>query len=211
MVDIETLYNANDNINARTRELKVQKEEIDGQIEEIRLSLELALRNTDTNSEALKNAKEELAVALLEKQDNDKEIEQLLYSNLDIIRSVQGQGNYNFDATKITQIVGFNIENLDFTNIYPLNHINTGEESCSADVIFYGIGKIQAVAPGQITIVNSAGDSNVLHTPDCSINMATQEDYTPKQGDAICWKGHRVAGRWVISESIVIPARVPAN
>lgn len=36
--------------------------------------------------------------------------------------------------------------------------------------------------------------------------MATQDNYTPKDGDAICWKGHRVDGKWVIGESIIIPS-----
>jgi len=36
--------------------------------------------------------------------------------------------------------------------------------------------------------------------------MATQSGYDPKEGDAICWKGYQKDGKWIISESLFLPA-----
>lgn len=66
-------------------------------------------------------------------------------NNLDIIRSVQGLGDYKFDIERLTNIIGFDAASLDFTNIFQANHDNIGDEPCIGDVAFYGLGQIKGV------------------------------------------------------------------
>lgn len=85
--------------------------------------------------------------------------------------------------------------------------MGSGDEECSNNVIYYGIGVIDEVNKPVITMRGSNGKTLDLHHADCSLSMGTIDGYEPKEGDAICWKGYEKDGKWRVIESIIFPAR----
>ena len=73
--------------------------------------------------------------------------------------------------------------------------------------MYYGIGVIEKVDGPTITMRGNNDKTLDLKHADCSLSMSTVDRYKPKQGDAICWKGYREDGKWIVLESIIFPAK----
>lgn len=72
--------------------------------------------------------------------------------------------------------------------------------------MYYGIGVVDKVEGSVIHMRGKNDEILPLNHYECSVSMATQEGYEPKEGDAICWKGFIKDGEWIVSESLFFPA-----
>ena len=87
-----------------------------------------------------------LAEALKEKEENDKAVQKIFIDNLDIIRAINGNGGYRFDISRLTNITGISIDEINIQVLYQLIIPDVPNSySCQSSVSFYGIGEIESV------------------------------------------------------------------
>ena len=56
----------------------------------------------------------------------------------------------------------------------------------------------------KIVMKNAKDNLLELNVVECSVIMVIEENYKPKNGDVICWKGYRTEDEeWMILESII--------
>ena len=128
-----------------------------------------------------------------------------MLNNLDIIKSLKGSGDYLFD---LAEIVNFSDAAIDFdiSRLYE-RELGEGIGSCLNEVMYYGVGTIEAVEGGKISMIKASSEVFKLHHLECSVSMVTSPEYEPRRGDLICWKGFQNDdGKWVAAESVIFSA-----
>ena len=105
-----------------------------------------------------------LGLALEEKEQNDKEVQQIFLDNLDIIKSVHGTGTYKFDLQRLSTLSGIDLNAIQIHALFQLNITGIRDtSSCKNSVSFYGIGVVQTIntQQGTISITNSPTSSTL--------------------------------------------------
>ena len=140
------------------------------------------------------------------RRDVDDSVEQIMLNNLDIIKSLKGDGQHKFDFTEIVNLTSSVID-FDISQLHQIE-LGEGEDSCLHDVMYYGIGAVEAIEGGTVKMLGSNGQTLEIKHLECSVSMGTSPNYQPRAGDVICWKGFRTeGGEWVAAESIFFPPK----
>ena len=80
---------------------------------------------------------------------------------------------------------------------------NLKNNECPTDSSNYGVGKITGKRNGKIQVQESDGTKVEVSMASCSTNLSSQENYSPRVGDLICWRGVKESHVFIVVESLI--------